>query len=124
MALCVILCRAGLGVNISVLKNIKFQVFKLAFLPVTMEAISFSIVNKFILNMPFEWSFLLWYVSSAPINYHYLYVLLRFYFYLDLWSLEFRLLLLFCICLIFKKKKLELTKEFLLYLLHPHVLIT
>lgn len=57
--MCVILCRAGLGVNASILKRIKFQVTKLACLPVILEAISFSIVNKFILNMPFEWSFLL-----------------------------------------------------------------
>ena len=59
MALCVILCRAGLGVNIKILKTIKLQVIKLSCLPVAMEAISFSIVNGFILNMPFEWSFLL-----------------------------------------------------------------
>jgi NhaP-type Na+/H+ or K+/H+ antiporter len=59
LALCVILCRAGLGVNIEILKRIKFQVFKLACLPVINESISFSVVNKFILNMPWSWSFLL-----------------------------------------------------------------
>ena len=56
-----ILCRAGLGVNVTILKTIKFQVLKLACLPVTMEAIAFSIVNRFILNMSFDWSFLLGY---------------------------------------------------------------
>jgi NhaP-type Na+/H+ or K+/H+ antiporter len=63
MSLCIILCRAGFGINVSILKTIKLQVLKLSCLPVMIEAISFSVVNKFILNMPFEWSFLLGYIS-------------------------------------------------------------
>ena len=61
MALCVILCRAGLGVNVSILKRMKICVLKLACLPVIVETVSFSIVAKFILNIPFDWSFLLGY---------------------------------------------------------------
>lgn len=61
MALGVILCKAGLGVNQKTLRKLKFQIVKLAFIPCIVETISFSVVNLFILNMPYSWSLLLGY---------------------------------------------------------------
>eukprot|EP00118_Oscarella_pearsei_P008517 m.44309 g.44309 ORF g.44309 m.44309 type:complete len:808 (+) comp33513_c0_seq7:85-2508(+) len=65
VALVVILSRAGLGLNPSALKRLKYVVMRLAFLPCLAEALVFAIVSHFLLDMPWAWSFTAGFVVAA-----------------------------------------------------------
>ena len=58
----VILCRAGLSLDLIKLKTMKLQILKYSFIPCLAEVISFAVISKFILNIPFSWSILMGYV--------------------------------------------------------------
>ena len=59
IAFCVILCRAGLSLNLNNILKIKWRILSLSFLPCLSEALALGVVGKFILNIPFSWAILL-----------------------------------------------------------------
>ncbi|KAI1299850.1 Sodium/hydrogen exchanger 9B1 [Halotydeus destructor] len=65
MALAIILLRAGLGLDPLALKKLSGLCLRLAFIPCLVETVVYGLIGKYILNIPFEWSFLLGFVISA-----------------------------------------------------------
>ena len=65
IALCVILLRSGLGLDINALKRLKFTVVRLAFCPCLSEAITVAILARFLLEMPWLWAFQLGFILGA-----------------------------------------------------------
>ena len=65
IALVIILTRGGLSLNADALRKLKFGIARLAFLPCLSEGIIDGIVGHFILDLPWEWSFMLGFVISA-----------------------------------------------------------
>lgn len=65
IALCVILLRSGLGLDIEALKRLKWTVIRLAFCPCLAEAITVAIVARYLLDMPWLWAFQLGFVIGA-----------------------------------------------------------
>lgn len=59
IAFCVILNRAGLSLEIDTIIKLKWKIIKFSAVPNTFEAISVGIVSKFLLGIPWTWSFLL-----------------------------------------------------------------
>lgn len=62
ISFCVILCRAGLSLDMNSLFKLKWKIIKFSFIPCLIETLAFGIIGKFILNIPFSWAFLLGYV--------------------------------------------------------------
>lgn len=58
VSFCVILCRAGLSLEIENLFNMKWKILKYSMIPNLCEATVIGIVSKFLLNIPTTWSFL------------------------------------------------------------------
>jgi len=65
VALVIILTRGGLSLNADALRKLKFGIARLAFLPCLSEGIIDGIVGHFLLDLPWEWSFMLGFVVSA-----------------------------------------------------------
>lgn len=65
MALCVILIRAGLGLDPKALRNLKFVILRLAFLPGLVEGTIMTIVSHFLLGIPWVWGILLGAILAA-----------------------------------------------------------
>jgi len=65
VALVIILTRGGLSLNADALRKLKFGIARLAFLPCLSEGIIDGIVGHFLLDLPWEWSFMLGFVISA-----------------------------------------------------------
>lgn len=59
MALSVILIKAGLGLDATAMRKLKFTVLKLAVIPCCAEAIAAAILAHFIIGFPWLWAFLL-----------------------------------------------------------------
>lgn len=68
VALVIILTRAGLSLNVGVLKKMKFVVARLAFLPSLAEACVEAVVAHFLLDMPWEWAFMTGYTSICQLT--------------------------------------------------------
>ena len=62
IAFCVILCRAGLFLDINVLVSLKWKILKYSILPCLCEALFFGLIAHFMLSIPFMWSFLLGFI--------------------------------------------------------------
>lgn len=60
-----ILCRAGLSLDLKIINQLKWKIIKFSFMPCLTEALIFGIVSKFVLNIPFLWSFLLGFVVAG-----------------------------------------------------------
>ena len=56
ISFCVILCKAGLSLDVISLRKIKFQILRFAFLPNIAEAFIFAIISHFVLNIPLIWA--------------------------------------------------------------------
>ena len=65
IALVLILTRGGLSLDASAVRNLKYGIVKLAFLPCLCEGIIEGIVGHFILEIPWVWCFMLGFVLSA-----------------------------------------------------------
>uniref|UniRef100_A0AAY4C4C1 Cation/H+ exchanger transmembrane domain-containing protein n=1 Tax=Denticeps clupeoides TaxID=299321 RepID=A0AAY4C4C1_9TELE len=65
IALVVFLSRAGLGLDSSALKTMKFVCFRLAFGPCLIEALTIGLVSHFIMGLPWIWGFILGFVLGA-----------------------------------------------------------
>ncbi|XP_028966518.1 sodium/hydrogen exchanger 9B2 [Galendromus occidentalis] len=65
MALAVILLRAGLGLDLSVLKALSAACIRLTFLPCFAEAASICVVSHLVLGLPYTWGLLLGFVLAA-----------------------------------------------------------
>ena len=65
IALVLILTRGGLSLDASAVRNLKYGIAKLAFLPCLCEGIIEGIVGHFILEIPWVWCFMLGFVLSA-----------------------------------------------------------
>lgn len=65
VAFCVILCRAGLSLDIDKLKTMKFKILKFSLLPSLVEAFIFAFISLFILKLTFEWTLLMGFVISG-----------------------------------------------------------
>lgn len=59
IAFCVILCRAGLSLEIESLIKLKWKIAKFSLVPNIFEAVVVGLAAKFLLNLPFTWAFLL-----------------------------------------------------------------
>ncbi|XP_073988276.1 sodium/hydrogen exchanger 9B2-like isoform X2 [Rhodnius prolixus] len=67
VALSVILIKAGLGLDATAMRKLKFTVLKLAVIPCCAEAIAAAILAHFIIGFPWLWAFLLGFLLS-PIS--------------------------------------------------------
>lgn len=65
MALVIILIRAGLDLDPSALRRLKFTVIKVGLIPWTVEAVVVAILTHFFLDLPWIWAFLLGVVIAA-----------------------------------------------------------
>nr|XP_057921713.1 sodium/hydrogen exchanger 9B2 [Doryrhamphus excisus] len=65
MALSVILARAGLGLDPSALRRLKAVCVRVAVGPCVLEACLVAVVSHFLLELPWEWGFLLGFVLAA-----------------------------------------------------------
>ncbi|XP_054710122.1 sodium/hydrogen exchanger 9B2-like isoform X2 [Uloborus diversus] len=65
MALVLILLRAGLEVDIDVLKENKLTCSKLIFIPFIFECCAGAVASRYLLSLPWLWSFLLGFLLSA-----------------------------------------------------------
>lgn len=65
ISFCVILCRAGLSLDMDKLKTMKFKILKFSVFPCVVEALSFAFISFFILNLSVEWSLLMGFVISG-----------------------------------------------------------
>ncbi|CAF0984040.1 unnamed protein product [Brachionus calyciflorus] len=65
IAFCVILCRAGLSLDLVKLKSMKLKITLYAFIPCLTEAILFGIAAMLILKIPIGWSILMGFVVSG-----------------------------------------------------------
>ncbi|XP_065175967.1 uncharacterized protein LOC135805795 isoform X1 [Sycon ciliatum] len=65
VALVIILVRAGLGLNPSVLKRAKFVIMRLAFLPCLVEASVDAVLANLLLDFPWAWGYMLGFVIAA-----------------------------------------------------------
>ncbi|RNA39655.1 mitochondrial sodium hydrogen exchanger 9B2-like [Brachionus plicatilis] len=65
MAFCVILCRAGLSLDIDKLTKMKFKILKFSVIPCLVEAFVFALAAIFILKLSFEWALLMGFVLSG-----------------------------------------------------------
>ena len=64
-ALCVILLRSGLGLDIAALRRLKWTVVRLAFVPCLSEAVTVAVVARLLLNMPWLFAFQLGFILGA-----------------------------------------------------------
>lgn len=62
MAFCVILCRAGLSLDIDKLKTMKFKILRFSVIPCLVEAIVFALIAMLILKLSFSWALLMGFV--------------------------------------------------------------
>jgi len=65
VAFCIILCRAGLSLHIESLFKLKWKIAKFSSIPCIVEACTVGVVSKFMLNIPFTWSFLLGFLLAG-----------------------------------------------------------
>lgn len=65
MAFCVILCRAGLSLDLDKLKTMKFKILKFSIIPCLVESAIFAVVSVLILKLPFKWALLMGFVISG-----------------------------------------------------------
>ncbi|RNA18518.1 mitochondrial sodium hydrogen exchanger 9B2-like [Brachionus plicatilis] len=65
MAFCVILCRAGLSLDIDKLTKMKFKILKFSVIPCLVEAFVFALAAIFILKLSFKWALLMGFVISG-----------------------------------------------------------
>ena len=65
IAFCVILCRAGLSLDLIKLKTMKLKIIKYSFIPCLIEAISFGLFAMWILKIPITWAILMGFVISG-----------------------------------------------------------
>ncbi|PAA47344.1 hypothetical protein BOX15_Mlig031303g3, partial [Macrostomum lignano] len=65
VALCIILLRAGLGLDPKRLRALSLHVGLLAFAPCLTEAVTIGIVSHLLLKLPWAWGFLLGFVLAA-----------------------------------------------------------
>ncbi|KAJ4436260.1 hypothetical protein ANN_18891, partial [Periplaneta americana] len=65
VALAIILIRAGLGLDPAALKRLSGMVLRLAIVPSLMEASCIAVMTHFLLDLPWDWGFLLGAVMAA-----------------------------------------------------------
>ena len=63
VAFCVILCRAGIRLKMKNLKELKWKILKLSFIPSTIEMVAVAVASYLILNIPIAWAFLLGFID-------------------------------------------------------------
>jgi hypothetical protein len=71
VALVIILTRAGLDLDSTALKRMRFTVPKLGLVPWAVECIVVAIMTRYLLDLPWNWAFLLGYDYIFKIEYHF-----------------------------------------------------